>query len=252
MGRCAARRFATPAGASQRRRNLVLCGFSDPTVLPSLSHADYRKVAPHLESIVLSFADVLTKRNALVSHVYFPTSGLIALRTPTVGRPTLAVVGSEGMVGCSVAAGLDTSEALVVVQGDGAAMRVNARRFRLLVERSASLQRQMHRYTVDLLRRAAQIAVCNGVHRTEARLARCLLETSDRAGTLDLRATQEQLAYLIGARRTSVSIVATSMRRSRLITYARGRLRINDRQGLRQLACACYGAGSSWQGRASR
>lgn len=213
-------------------------------LLADLSHADYRKVSPHLESIALSFADVLTERNALVSHVYFPTSGLIALRTPTIGRPTLTVIGSEGVVGSSVAAGVATSEALVVVQGAGAAMRLNARRFRLLVERSPTLQRQMHRYTVDLLRRASQTAVCNHVHRTEARLARCLLETSDRAGTRDLRVTQEQLGHLIGARRTSVSIVATSMRRRRLIRYVRGRLQITDRKGLRQLACACYRADS--------
>ena len=209
-------------------------------LLADLSVADYRKVSPHLESITLSFADVLAKRNARVRHVYFPTSGLIALRTATIGRPSLAVIGSEGMVGSSVAAGVAMSEALVVVQSEGAAMRVNAGRFRLLVERSPTLQRQVHRYTIDLLRRASQNVVCNDVHRTEARLARCLLETSDQAGTRDLRVTQEQLAYLIGARRTSVSSFATSMRHRRLISYARGHLRITDRKGLRQLACACY------------
>ena len=106
------------------------------------------------------FADVLTERNALVSHVYFPTSGLIALHTATIGRPSLAMVSSEGMVGASVAAGIATSEALIVVQGEGAAMRVHARRFRLLLKRSPTLQRQIHRHTVDLLRRASQTAVC--------------------------------------------------------------------------------------------
>jgi len=211
-------------------------------LLADLSHSDYRRVSPHLQAITLAFAAVLTDRNALVGHVYFPTSGLIALHTPTIGRPSLAMVGSEGMVGSSVAAGIAKSEALVVVQGEGAAMRLHARRFRLLVERSPTLQRQIHRHTVDLLRRASQTAVCNDVHRTEARLARCLLETSDRAGTRYLRVTQEQLAHLIGARRSSVSIVATSMRHRRLISYARGHLRITDRKGLRRLACACYRA----------
>jgi CRP-like cAMP-binding protein len=211
-------------------------------LLADLSHSDYRRVSPHLQSITLAFAAVLTERNALVGHVYFPTSGLIALHTATIGRPSLAMVGSEGMVGSSVAAGVAKSEALVVVQGEGAAMRLHARRFRLLVERSPTLQRQIHRHTVDLLRRASQTAVCNDVHRTEARLARCLLETSDRAGTRYLRVTQEQLAHLIGARRSSVSIVATSMRHRRLISYARGHLRITDRKGLRRLACACYRA----------
>ena len=211
-------------------------------LLADLSHSDYRRVSPHLQSITLAFAAVLTERNALVGHVYFPTSGLIALHTATIGRPSLAMVGSEGMVGSSVAAGVAKSEAFVVVQGEGAAMRLHARRFRLLVERSPTLQRQIHRHTVDLLRRASQTAVCNDVHRTEARLARCLLETSDRAGTRYLRVTQEQLAHLIGARRSSVSIVATSMRHRRLISYARGHLRITDRKGLRRLACACYRA----------
>lgn len=209
-------------------------------LLADLSRADYHRVSPHLESIALSFADVLSQRDGIVGHVYFPTSGLIAVYTPTVGRASLAVVGAEGMVGHSLAAGILASDALVVVQGAGAAMRIDARRFRLLAERSPTLQRQMHRYTLRLLRRESQIAVCNGLHRIEERLARCLLEASDRAGTRDLTVTQQQLACLIGSRRTSVSIVATSMRRRRLISYARGRLRIADRKGLRKLACACY------------
>jgi CRP-like cAMP-binding protein len=211
-------------------------------LLTGLSLADYLRVFPHLESIVLSFAEVLSGRDAIVSHVYFPTSGLIAIYTPTVGRASLAVVGAEGMVGYSFAAGVAASDAVVIVQGAGAAMRMSARRFRLLAERSPTLQRHMHRYTLSLLRRASQIAVCNGVHRTEERLARCLLEASDSAGTADLRVTQEQLAGLIAARRTGVTIAAASMRRSQLIDYTRGRLRITDRKGLRKVACACYRA----------
>ena len=209
-------------------------------LLEELSHADYGQMFPQLSAVVLSFADVLAEPDATARYVYFPMSGLVAIHTATIGRPSLALVGSEGMIGSSLAAGVAAPFALVVVQGPGTAMRMDARRFRVLADRSTSLQRQMHRYTLRLLGRTSQMAVCNGVHAAEARLARSLLEASDRAHSEKVRITQQQFAYLIGARRGAVSIAATSLRRRGLITYSRGRVRIVDRKVLNGVACACY------------
>ena len=99
----------------------------------------------------------------------------------------------------------------------------------------------MHRYTCQLLRRSAQTSRCNGLHTVEARLARCLLETSERGGSHELRVTHELLAAAMGARRTNVTVAANALRFRDLIDYTRARLKIIDRKGLIKAACGCYG-----------
>lgn len=209
-------------------------------LLGDLSQADYRQVRPYLTAINLSFADVLGKRNITAEHVYFPTSGLISIHTITVGRVSVALVGHEGMTGSAVAAGIEAPRALIVVQGEGVALRMDARRFQILAYQSISLQRHVHRYTHHLLRHASRMAVCNSYHSVETRLARCLLEASDQGGSNEIRITQQLLAYMIAARRPGVSVAAASMRRRKLIDYTRGRLVIISRKGLKRLTCGCY------------
>ena len=63
----------------------------------------------------------------------------------------------------------------------------------------------------------------------------------DRVGSAELNFTQEFLAELLGARRTTVTMVAGAMQRAGLIEYRRGRVRILDRDALKSAACECYG-----------
>ena len=93
-----------------------------------------------------------------------------------------------------------------------------------------------------MLKHSAQTSRCNGLHTVEARLARCLLETSDRGGSRELRVTHELLAAAIAARRSNVTVAANALRFRNLIDYTRARLTIIDRQGLVRVACGCYGA----------
>jgi hypothetical protein len=52
--------------------------------------------------------------------------------------------------------------------------------------------------------------------------------------------TQDFLALMLGVRRPGVTHVARSLRDSGLITYARGMLTVEDREGLEAAACECY------------
>jgi len=81
---------------------------------------------------------------------------------------------------------------------------------------------------------------CNAVHSVESRLARCLSQTHDLSGDLRLDLTQEALAQMIGARRNSVSLVASTLQQSNFIRYSRGRIGTTDLDGLRTTACECY------------
>ena len=74
----------------------------------------------------------------------------------------------------------------------------------------------------------------------EARLARCLLQTRDLSGGDKLVMTQEALSQMIGARRNSVSLVASTLQQANYIHYSRGHIEIVNLDGLRKTACECY------------
>jgi CRP-like cAMP-binding protein len=81
---------------------------------------------------------------------------------------------------------------------------------------------------------------CNASHLVEARMCRWLLRMRDLAGSDDLIITQEFLGQLLGVRRSSVSIVANTLKKADLIRYRRGSIKILDVDGQREAACECY------------
>src|SRR5438309_1235814 len=116
----------------------------------------------------------------------------------------------------------------------GNSFRISAPRFLEAMQRGPVLSRIIDRYIAFSLRNAAQTLACNTVHTVESRASRWLLLIHDQARDDEFPMTQEFLAYMLGVRRQSVTVVAGTLQAAGLISFKRGIITVRDRAGLEE------------------
>jgi CRP-like cAMP-binding protein len=213
-------------------------------LIERLPRASRQQLLALCEPVDLVLSEILSEPDELTSHVYFPTVGFISLVTMVDGHPDLEVgmVGREGMVGAQLALGVSAAPVRALVQGSGAAWRIEASAFRKELGQSDALRKCMGLYVYVLMAQFATSAACLRFHQIGPRLARWLLMTQDRAHADSFYVTQEFLAYMLGVRRVGVNAAARALQNDGLIGYSRGELVVLDRGGLEAAACTCYAA----------
>ncbi len=228
------RRISPPAN---ERQNLLLA---------ALPPTERHRLLAHCEPVELRFGELLCEAGKRIRHAYFPTGGFISLISSIDERPRLEVglVGSEGMLGVSLLVGEDSAPLRALVQGAGPALRMETAQFSRALTRSPVLRETLVRYLYVLTNQLAQLAGCTRFHVVEARLARWLLMTRDRANSNEFALTHHFLAYMLGVRRVGITQAARSLGRRKLIRYRRGWITILDGRGLERASCECYEAGA--------
>ena len=212
-------------------------------LIAAMAAKDREQLLAACQRIDLPLGEVLVEAGKPIRDVYFPTDSFISLIT-SVGKATIEVglVGREGMFGESLSLGVTHSPLTGVVQGSGAALRMSAAAFTRQRSSNASLERVVGRYLYVSLKQIAQAATCTRYHVVEARLARWLLMTQDRARSPRFHVTHKFLAWMLGVRRAGVTTAALALQARNLITYRRGDITVLNRAGLEAAACSCYEA----------
>ena len=200
-------------------------------------------VRSSLERVELAQRDVLYESDEAIRHVYFPETAVISLMNNFSNGGTIEVgtVGREGMAGLPAFLSGPTSTARAVVQLPGTAYRLDARSLRDVAGPGRPLHTLLMRYTHAFLAQVAQTAACNSAHLVDERCARWLLTTSDRVDGDDFPLTHEFLAFMLGVRRSGVTVAMRTLKDSGLVKYTRGRVTIVDRDRLQGASCECYG-----------
>ena len=194
------------------------------------------------KSVEITSGTVLCEVDEAFKHAYFPLTGLISLVVTTSDHKPLGLgmIGNEGVVGATLALGVNTPRLCAVVLGPGVALRVSALQLKRLLLNCPALVQTLQRYAYVYMGQLLQTAACNTFHDVELRLARWLLMTDDRTTTDRFQFTHQMLANLLGVQRSAITIAAGKLQSKKLIGYSRGRIKILSRRGLETASCECY------------
>jgi CRP-like cAMP-binding protein len=216
---------------------------SSNRLLSELPEDERARLRPFLEPVTVEFNHALVELDQPVEHVYFLESAVTAtvVRTPDGDTIEVGMMGNEGFVGLSAVYGVRRSNATVLVQMSGSALRMRAADFEAHVRaRGGPCHELLLRYANFFAAAVQQHAACNATHNIESRMSRWILMAHDRVGVGGFPLTQEYLAIMLGVRRPTVSEIAQKMREDRLIDYTRGSLIVTDRPRLEERSCDCY------------
>jgi CRP-like cAMP-binding protein len=212
-------------------------------LLSSLPLGEQERILALLEVTSLSVKELLHKPGELIEHVYFPGGGFCSIVTVLEDGEMVevAVVGREGMVGVTAEAGwLPLSSAAMVQASTDVCYRMTTAAFRREMDQRGAFHGVVTRYTQALMGVIMQATACNAAHSIEQRLARWLLLARDRVGVDEFPLTQEFVAMMLGASRSTVTVVAGMLQKAGLIAYRRGRVAIVDSSRLETMSCECY------------
>jgi CRP-like cAMP-binding protein len=87
-------------------------------LLAALLDAEYARLSPYLEPVMLRLGDVLYESGGTLNYVYFPTSSIVSLHyvLENGSSSEIAGVGNEGILGISLFMGGNTTPSRAVVQ----------------------------------------------------------------------------------------------------------------------------------------
>lgn len=210
--------------------------------IAALAPEEAEALRPLLRRVSVTADRIMSDQGAPITEVHFPIDAQFAnlIRFPDGSAIETAVVGNEGLTGLAPFMADRPGAWEIMCRASGDAWVAGASALRALAAERPGLMTHLLALTDLYQAQAAQTAACNALHPVPDRIARWILTARDLSPNETLFFRQEELARLIGARRSTVSEAASQLKRRKVITYGRGAIRIIDRPGLEAAACDCY------------
>lgn len=149
-------------------------------------------------------------------------------------------VGCEGIGGVQAALHVARVPSEMVCQVGGEAYSMSVDSFERALAEMPYLRSLVDYYLQCLMNLMSQSIACNRLHELTQRCARWLLLTRDRVGANEFHLTHEYLAYMLGVRRSGVTVAAGILRDAGAISYQRGNMKILNAKKLERTSCECY------------
>lgn len=218
---------------------------SDPVenrFVSGLAAEDAAALKPLLRRVSVTVDQTVVDQGAPVDQVHFPIDAQFAnlIRFSDGSAIETAVIGCEGLTGLAPVMANLTCGWEIVCRASGEAWVASAQALRTLAAERPMIMARLLALTDLYQAQAAQAAACNAEHPVPDRIARWFLTADDLSPRDVMTFRQEELARLIGARRSTVSEAASQLKRRKFVSYNRGIIRIIDRPGLEAAACECY------------
>jgi CRP-like cAMP-binding protein len=207
-------------------------------------------LSPELRDAILALSravdlptrTLLHEQGETPAHVYFLCTGVASLVVTMAegGSAEVGLTGHEGVVGAMQLLGPTPTPSQSFILMQGSAMRIRLDDLRGIFLASDELRCRILEFVQQQNVTLEQLAACNKLHAAEQRLARWLLMCRDRSEQDTMTLTQEFMADMLGTRRTTVTMVASSLQERGMISYRRGKVTILSHKELEKAACHCY------------
>jgi CRP-like cAMP-binding protein len=211
-------------------------------LLDALSPELRETILAQCRAVDLPTRTLLHEQGETPAHVYFLCTGVASLvvTMATGGSAEVGLTGHEGAVGVMQLLGPTPTPSQSFILMQGTALRIRLDDLRGLFLSSSELRCRILEFVQQQNITLEQVAACNKLHEAEHRLARWLLMCSDRSEQDTMTLTQEFMADMLGTRRTTVTMVASSLQGRGMISYRRGKVTIVSHTELAKAACPCY------------
>ncbi len=210
--------------------------------LESLSRESRDSLVRLCAEVDLPLRKSLYEPGIVPQYAYFMTSGIasVVAMMENGGMAEVGLIGREGVVGSFHLLGPAKVSTSCFIQLEATALRIRFADLLNIFRTNEEVRERVLEFVQEQAVSLSQLAGCNRLHDNEERLARWLLMAQDRTQSETLNFTQEFLAMMLGARRTTVTLMAGVLQRRGLIKYQRGRVKILDRAALEAASCDCY------------
>jgi len=211
-------------------------------LLEMLPKALRSSLLSRLKPVTLPLRTMLYEVEETPKFAHFMTSGVASIVSPMRDGDSaeVGIWGNEGLVESFHLLGNAKVPNMCFVQMEATALRMPFKELQSEFAASPELHERVLQCVQSQGFIQGQLAACNRLHEAEQRLARWLLMVRDRAGSNSFYLTQEFMATMLGARRTTVTQAAGTLQRNGYIQYSRGKVNILDSDGLEGVACECY------------